>query len=288
VKGVQTVDAEMPNAHHPNLSPATFGPKIEYRPFDPDFFDPPVTAVLLETGGINDELPMHVHRKGQLVVALRGSVMCRSPGGWWIVPPNGAVWVPGGVPHSNHYSDFAKLYAIFIAPDAAHLPNECRSFTITPLIRELIHTLAKLPPQYPKDGPTSRLAGVFLDQLTQLTPDDVFLPISDNHRLQQIASSLLSNPADRSTIAEWGNRHAMSERTLARLVLNETGMTFGRWRERLHIIIALQRLSTGSSVQAVSLELGYEGPNSFITMFKKTMGQSPGKYRADKMGSPNP
>jgi AraC-like DNA-binding protein len=288
VNVAKTVDAEMPNAHRPNLSAATLVPKIDYYPFDPDFFDPPVTAVLLEPTGSNDELPMHVHRKGQLVVALRGSVMCRSPTGWWIVPPNGAVWVPGGIPHSNHYSDDVKLYVIFIAPDAASLPAECRSFTITPLIRELIRSLVKLPPEYPKDGVTSRLARVFLDQLSQLAPDDVFLPISDHHRLQQIASSLLSNPADRSTIAEWGNRHAMSERTLARLVLSETGMTFGRWRERLHIIIALQRLSTGSSVHAVSLELGYEGPNSFITMFKKTMGQSPGKYRADKMGVPYP
>jgi AraC-like DNA-binding protein len=277
----------------PDTQPSTLpgdvpGLKIVYQPFDPDFLDPPVTAVLLETGGKNDELPMHVHRKGQLVVALRGSVMCRSPSGWWIVPPNGAVWVPGGIPHSNHYSDCAALYVIFIEPDAANLPAECRSFTITPLIRELIHSLARLPPHYSKDGPTSRLARVFLDQLAQLAPDDVFLPISDNPRLQQIASSLLSNPADRSTIAEWGRRHAMSGRTLARLVLNETGMTFGRWRERFHIIVALQRLSTGTSVQAVSLELGYEGPNSFITMFKKTMGQSPGKYRADKMEASKP
>jgi AraC-like DNA-binding protein len=282
------VNPEKLDTYRPKLPATVPGLKIDYQPFDPDSLDPSVTAVLLETGGKNDELPMHVHRKGQLVVALRGSVMCRSPSGWWIVPPNGAVWVPGGVPHSNHASDFAKLYVIFIAPDAADLPAECRSFTITPLIRELIRSLARLPPQYPKEGTTDRLARVLLDQLTQLAPDEVFLPISDNHRLQQIASSMLSNPADRSTIAEWGRRHAMSERTLARLVLSETGMTFGRWRERLHIIIALQRLSIGASVQAVSLELGYEGPNSFITMFKKTMGQSPGKYRTDKMEAFHP
>ncbi|PRX20087.1 AraC family transcriptional regulator [Paraburkholderia sp. BL18I3N2] len=266
----------------------TDGVKINYQPFDPDAVDSPVISVLLETSGKQDELPMHVHRKGQMVVALRGSVMCRSPSGWWIVPPNGAVWIPGGILHSNHASDFAKLYVIFIPPDEADLPTDCRSFTITPLIRELIRSLARLPPDYPKEGPASRLARVLLDQLSQLAPDDVFLPISDNHRLQQIASSLLDNPADRSTIAEWGRRYAMSERTLARLVLSETGMTFGRWRERLHIIIALQRLSAGASVHAVSLELGYEGPNSFITMFKKTMGQSPGKFRVDKMDASSP
>ncbi|WP_258194926.1 helix-turn-helix domain-containing protein [Paraburkholderia sp. BL18I3N2] len=273
----------------PSISPVmTDGVKINYQPFDPDAVDSPVISVLLETSGKQDELPMHVHRKGQMVVALRGSVMCRSPSGWWIVPPNGAVWIPGGILHSNHASDFAKLYVIFIPPDEADLPTDCRSFTITPLIRELIRSLARLPPDYPKEGPASRLARVLLDQLSQLAPDDVFLPISDNHRLQQIASSLLDNPADRSTIAEWGRRYAMSERTLARLVLSETGMTFGRWRERLHIIIALQRLSAGASVHAVSLELGYEGPNSFITMFKKTMGQSPGKFRVDKMDASSP
>ncbi|WGS52841.1 helix-turn-helix transcriptional regulator [Paraburkholderia sp. D15] len=282
------MDPATSDTHPAASSIATDEITIDYHPFDPDSIDSPVTAVLLQTQGKEDELPMHVHRKGQLVVALRGSVMCRSPNGWWIVPPNGAVWIPGGIPHSNHASDFASLYVICIAPDAADMPQECRSFTITPLIRELIRSLARLSPFYPEEGPTSRLATVLLDQLTQLAPDDVFLPISDNHRLQQIASSLLDNPADRSTIAEWGRRYAMSERTLARLVLSETGMTFGRWRERLHIIIALQRLSAGASVHAVSLELGYEGPNSFITMFKKTMGQSPGKFRVEKIEASQP
>ncbi|WP_083245712.1 AraC family transcriptional regulator [Paraburkholderia nodosa] len=282
------MEPETPEIRTPTSPSVTDEVKISYQPFDPDSVDLPVISVLLETSGKEDELPMHVHRKGQMVVALRGSVMCRSPSGWWIVPANGAVWIPGGIPHSNHASDFAKLYVVFIPPDEADLPTDCRSFTITPLIRELIRSLARLPPDYPKEGPTSRLARVLLDQLAQLAPDDVFLPISDNHRLQQIASSLLDNPADRSTIAEWGRRYAMSERTLARLVLSETGMTFGRWRERLHIIIALQRLSAGASVHAVSLELGYEGPNSFITMFKKTMGQSPGKFRVDKVDASSP
>ncbi len=74
----------------------------------------------------------------------------------------------------------------------------------------------------------------------------------------------------------------MSERTFARLVFKETGLTFGRWRQRLHILVALQRLSDGSSVQAVSLDLGYETPSAFITMFKKTMGKSPRRFLAER------
>jgi AraC-like DNA-binding protein len=76
----------------------------------------------------------------------------------------------------------------------------------------------------------------------------------------------------------------MSERTLARLVLNETGMTFGRWRQQLHIVIALQNLSAGVPVQRVSEDLGYESVSSFITMFKKALGKPPARYFADKDG----
>ena len=58
----------------------------------------------------------------------------------------------------------------------------------------------------------------------------------------------------------------MSERTLARLVRQEVGMSFGRWRQRLHIILALQWLSEGLSVQRSADQLGYESVSAFITM----------------------
>jgi hypothetical protein len=65
------VDPKTSDSDFPNLRAAMPGLKIKYGPFDPDSLDPVVTAVLLETSGKNEELPMHVHRKGQLVVALK-------------------------------------------------------------------------------------------------------------------------------------------------------------------------------------------------------------------------
>lgn len=256
--------------------------RINYTPIDPDQLDRPVLSFCIETGRNNDELPLHSHRKGQLVVASRGSVMCRAPGGLWIVPPQGAVWIPGGVLHSNCVSDFGKIYVVFIESSATKLPNFCCSFTISPLVRELIHRLAAFPPLYPVEGPTSRLGRVLLDELVQMSTEQMYLPISPDSRLQQLAASLLREPGDRSTLDEWAARYAMSERTLARLVVKETGMTFGRWRQRLHILVALQRLSAGASVQAVSLDLGYESASAFITMFKKTMGKSPRRFLAER------
>jgi len=257
--------------------------RINYDPVDPDQFDRPITSFCLETSEDNDDLPLHSHRKGQLVVASHGSVMCRAPGGLWIVPPQGAVWIPAGILHSNCVADFGRIYTVFIDPQVSMLPRTCCTLMITSLVRELIHRLSVFPPLYPLEGPTSRLGRVLLDELIQMsTTDEMYLPISADSRLQHLAAALLQNPGDRSTIGELAARYAMSESTFARLVVKETGMTFGRWRQRLQILIAMQRLTAGSSVQTVSLDLGYETPSAFITMFKKTMGKSPRRFLAER------
>lgn len=258
--------------------------RINYDPVDPDQFDRPITSFCIETSEDNDDLPLHSHKKGQLVVASHGSVMCRAPGGLWIVPPQGAVWIPAGILHSNCVADFGRIYTVFIDPQVSMLPRACCTLMITSLVRELIHRLSVFPPLYPPEGPTSRLGRVLLDELVQMsTTEEMYLPISADSRLQHLAAALLQNPGDRSTMDEMAARYAMSESTFARLVAKETGMTFGRWRQRLHILVAMQRLTAGSSVQAVSLDLGYESPSAFITMFKKTMGKSPRRFLAERL-----
>ena len=97
-----------------------------------------------------------------------------------------------------------------------------------------------------------------------------------------MADALVSHPEDRSTFKVWAKRLALSERSLARLMLRETGLTFGRWRQQLHLIIALRELASGVSVQNVAANLGYESVNAFITMFRKTMGSTPAHYFAGR------
>lgn len=44
----------------------------------------------------------------------------------------------------------------------------------------------------------------------------------------------------------------MSERTLARLLTHATGMSFGRWRQQLHLMLAVRWLAAGASVRQVA------------------------------------
>lgn len=245
----------------------------------------PQPAVALRTRAEEDDRDpcMHSHRKGQLVVALRGSVICEVPTGYWMVPPQCGVWIPGGMRHSMRAAAGTELCLLCVEPDAARLPASCCTLSITPLLREMILRLATLPQDYAGDGPTARLVGVLLEELGRMQVEQLYFPISAHPKLRRLADELIRNPADRRTAREWAAWLAVSERTLARLVVNETGMSFGRWRQQLQIIVALRWLYAGVQVQRIALDLGYESVSAFITMFRKTLGTSPAKYLA---GSP--
>lgn len=249
-----------------------------YRELDPDTLERPVVALAVDIQEKNDEVPIHTHRKGQLVLADRGGVTCEAPSGLWMVPPRCGVWIPGGMPHSNRTTANASIHFLYVDMNAARVPKDCCTLAITPLLHELIHRLATLPPLYDPQGPTSHIVTVLLNELIEMPTEQLHLPVTRHSKLRVIADALMENPADRRTVAEWGEAIALGERTLMRLVVAETGMTFGRWRQQLHIIIALQRLAAGESVQSVSEVLGYESVSAFITMFRKALGKSPARY----------
>lgn len=53
---------------------------------------------------------------------------------------------------------------------------------------------------------------------------------------------------------------------------------FNRYRRQLQVLVAIRLLVTGMSVQNTAWELGYDSVTAFITMFKKTLGTTPGQY----------
>jgi AraC-like DNA-binding protein len=234
------------------------------------------TAVRIDVSQNAREAPQHHHSKGQLVMAARGGVTCRVPTGMWIAPPHCGVWVPAGMPHSNIATANARLFFLFVEPGAAVLPERCCTLSLSPLVRELIIEMADQTAVAVADA--ELLTGLLLSALSKMPIEELHLPLTDEPRLGRIAAALAADPSDRSTMAQWARRVAMSENSLGRLVVKETGLTFGRWRQQLQLIVALRSLASGATVQQVSGDLGYESVSAFITMFKKALGASPARY----------
>lgn len=246
--------------------------------FELDRLDQPAVALMLGAQRNDTEFPVHTHRKGQLVVAYHGGIVCTVEDGVWMVPSGFGVWIPGGVAHSNRVTANGKVGFVFVELGAAALPQQCCTLVLSPLILELILHLSAQAQDYPPACANARLASVLLEQLELAPTEQLYLPLPATAQLRVIARGLAQDPSNRCTMAQWARQVAMSERSLARLVKRETGLTFGQWRKQWQIIVALQNLAEGESVQHTAEALGYESVSSFISMFRKTLGTSPARY----------
>jgi hypothetical protein len=135
----------------------------------------------------------------------------------WIVPPQSAVWIPPGVPHSNRVTLDGQLQLLFIAPHAASMPDQCCTLALSPLLVQMICHLAEQRQDYAPHERTARLASVLVEELehSQRHALPLHLPVPQHSRCVRLRATWPEQPADRSTVAE-GQRHAMSERTFAR------------------------------------------------------------------------
>jgi len=251
---------------------------------DPDDVPRPVVAygvMARDFEGI--ELDFHRHAKGQIMLVQRGALSCEVEGGLWIVPPRSAIWIPGGALHSVKITGALEGYNAFVATSIGErLPAVCCAVAVSPLLRELLLRSSKLPLLYEEGGANSRLMAVLVDELAAAEVENLHLPMPVDPRLRRITVEMMERPGVRGTLASWAKRAGMSARTLERRISEETGMSFGRWRQQLGIVLAVQWLAGGASIQAVAADLGYESVPSFVTMFRKALGTSPGRYMAER------
>lgn len=231
----------------------------------------------------------HHHDRDQLVHGERGVMTVRTDDGAWIVPPGYAVWVPAGVIHEVRAASDVAMRTLYLRRDAGvPVGPRCRVVAVPALVRELIGRVVTLPREYPEAGAEARLVAVLADELVELPSAPLDLPLPRDRRALAVAEALIVDPADGRELSEWGRDAGASTRTLARLFQAETGMSFGRWRQRRRLLAALERLAAGEPVTAVALDLGYASPSAFIAMFRRALGAPPTRYLKDPTAMPGP
>ncbi len=131
--------------------------------------------------------------------------------------------------------------------------------------------------RYEEAGMAPRLMALLLDELALAQAGRVHLPMPTDKRLRKLVEWITASPADPGGIPH-GPTGWTSVRARSRLISQETGMSFGRWRRQLHIMLSLQWMAKGASVQDVADGLGYENASNFVVMFRKALGETPGRY----------
>ncbi|WP_185803982.1 AraC family transcriptional regulator [Pontivivens nitratireducens] len=223
-------------------------------------------------------VPRHSHMHPQLLYTTTGFLQVHTDGGDWVVPNGQAFWLPAGVPHDVKSNGIVTMHSLFFnTVGGAEFLDICSVVTISPLLRELIlyatRSLDTLNP-----AASERLISVILDQVNHLPAEPLFLPVANDSRLKPIIDRLLDDPSDSQSLDAWADEVGSCSRTLSRLFVTQTGLSFGSWRERARVMAALKGLSEGRSVTEMAYELGYRSQSAFISMFKRTTGRTPGKF----------
>jgi AraC-like DNA-binding protein len=203
----------------------------------------------------------------------------RTREGIWVVPPLRAVWIPAKTPHSIVMSGAVSMRTLYFLPALLQrLPRKCFVLNVSALLRELIlHACAfqKLSTQL-RDQ--KAIIEIIVNQLQAANAAALQLPHPADPRARKIVQALLRDPGEQNTLDKLCADCGASKRTIERLFLNETNMTFGRWRQQLRLLHALRQLASGEKVTAAALNAGYASTSAFISMFRKQLGTTPTRY----------
>ncbi|MFK3775162.1 AraC family transcriptional regulator [Pseudomonas sp. NPDC089406] len=226
-----------------------------------------------------ERTPMHRHPWVQLSYAISGVLHVHTPTGSFVAPPQRAVWMPPDMDHEVFSFANTEMRGLYLDPqlfDDAH--GHCRVIEVTPLTHELIKQFAQCPTEYDEAGEDGRLAMVLVDQLRAAREVSLSLPLPQDARVLQLCRQLQDAPDDNRTLAEWGEMLGASEKTLRRILLRETGLSFRHWRQRMRLLGALEALGQGVAVTEVALSAGYQSTSAFIAAFREQFGVTPGDF----------
>jgi AraC-like DNA-binding protein/quercetin dioxygenase-like cupin family protein len=222
---------------------------------------------------------LHAHPSGQLLYAIEGVMIVRSTAGTWVAPPNRAIWLVAGLEHEVRMCGDVKIHTVFVDPQAeGRLPSESCVLAVSPLLRELIVAAMGVPLDYRPGTRDERLMRLLLDELQAVHVLPLHLPTPRDARLRRLCEALTLQPDDAATMAQWASQLGVTPKTVHRLFLKETGLTFGQWRQQARLLFALERLASGDRIIDIALDSGYASQSAFTAMFRKHFGAPPSEF----------
>ncbi|MBS1086003.1 AraC family transcriptional regulator [Gluconobacter sphaericus] len=223
--------------------------------------------------------PPHRHSEGQLLGSLKGLLTVGTDAGLWIVPTVHAVWFPPNTVHWNRSHGPMEGWTVYISEEACrNLPSQACTIRNSGLLLEAVVRAASWKTG-PYDEASHRIARVILDEISTLPSEDFCLPFPRDPRVKRVAQALIDNPSDARDVKTWASWAAVSERTLSRRFVQETGFSFRTYRQRARLLRSLEMLAEGQSVNLIALDLGYATASAFIAVFSQVFGKTPAAYR---------
>ncbi|MGW1142097.1 AraC family transcriptional regulator [Streptomyces zhihengii] len=232
----------------------------------------PTRTQRLASGG---EIDAHRHDDHQIAYAGKGAIAVNTEAGTWIAPATRALWIPAGTVHRHQAHGELELHLVGLPATENPLGLDGPAvIAVSPLLRELVVAYTRDPGD---DSPARlRMRAVMLDQLAVAPGQPLHLPAPADPLLRELHDILRADPADNRSLGELGRQIGAGSRTLSRRLRDDLGLTYPQWRTQLRLHHALILLADDMPVTAVAHRCGWSSASTFIDVFRRTFGHTPG------------
>jgi len=229
--------------------------------------------------GLTDLIDKHEHHfyyvtSGLLIISCVSEIL--------YVPAGSLAFIPANYPYSAHPCGGFNGWKI-ISIEAGY-----ESFNNKPVVligSEFIISLFKKYAQTEEQG-NSRyqhyLGAIFMEEISCLTEIDLALPLPVDSVTAVITDKILQSPEHKWRLGELASDINVSEDTLRRRLLRETGLNLTDWVQRARLLKSIKSLAEGEKISETARRLGYNNTSCFIIYFKRSFGDTPARFR-DKL-----
>jgi len=226
----------------------------------------------------------HQHPWHQLLFASSGAMTVSTAPASWMIPTGRAVFIPARSVHAIRMWGLVEMRTLYFSPALTSFERqECSVIEVAPLLRELILRSVERVGLDSRVEHDARMIGLLQDEvkaaMDAVEDPPLALPMPTDERALALARHVLEKPLsiEGESVDELALQHGVARRTLERRFRDETGMSFGMWRQKACLLDSIRLLAEGKSVTDAALDSGYSSVSAYIAAFKSTFGYTPGR-----------
>jgi transcriptional regulator GlxA family with amidase domain len=171
----------------------------------------------------------------------------------------------------------ASMRTLYLRPELLR-KRRCTVLHISPLLRELIIEAVRLGALKRRNKVHHALCTLLVAEITKASPMPMMLAMPKDDRARRLSALVLSDP--RLPLAVLCRKIGVSTRTMQRVFRRDVGIDFETWRRQLRLMKAIELLTAGKTIKAVTHAVGYKQASTFVAMFRNHLGITPRAFVA--------
>jgi AraC-like DNA-binding protein len=147
---------------------------------------------------------------------------------------------------------------------------------VNPLFFEVIERMAFWQWGIPAERQSS-LITVFCEEIKNAQRENWTLRFPSDSRLNTWLDTVRKGELP-PRLGQLVQKVGACERTISRIFIRETGMSYQSWRQQWRLLKAMERLCDGWSLSQVAQQLDFVSDSAFIVFFRQYTGTTPTRY----------